>query len=80
MAPGARRESSSERTIRRGRVVDFDEHVGLGHVADASGAELLFHCVEIADGSRTIPVGQDVEFELLRKFGKDEAANLRPAP
>ena len=54
----------------RARVVDFDEHVGLGHVrADESGAELLFHCVEIADGTRTIPVGQVVEFDLLRKFG-----------
>lgn len=61
-----------------GRVVDFDEHVGLGHVADTGGAELLFHCVEIADGTRSIPVGQAVEFELLRKFGKDEASNLRP--
>ena len=64
---------------QRSRVVDFDEHVGLGHVADDDGAELLFHCVEIADGTRTIPVGQDVEFDLLRKFGRDEAANLRPA-
>ena len=63
----------------RGRVVDFDQHVGLGHVADEDGRELLFHCVEIADGTRTIPVGQAVEFDLLRKFGLDEAANLRPA-
>jgi cold shock CspA family protein len=78
--PGEPSESSRDRTTRRGRVVDFDEHVGLGHVADASGAELLFHCVEIADGTRTIPVGQDVEFDLLRKFGKDEASNLRPVP
>ena len=63
----------------RGSVVDFDEHVGLGHVrADEAGVELLFHCVEIADGTRTIPVGQPVEFDLLRKFGADEAANLRP--
>ena len=63
----------------RGQVVDFDEHVGLGHVAGEDGRRLLFHCVEIADGTRTIPVGQDVEFDLLRKFGQDEAANLRPA-
>jgi cold shock CspA family protein len=44
----------------RGRVVDFDEHVGLGHVRTEDGRELLFHCVEIADGTRTIPVGQEV--------------------
>ena len=62
-----------------GRVVDFDEHVGLGHVVDDTGTELLFHCVEIADGTRTIPVGQHVEFDLLRKFGRDEASNLRPS-
>jgi cold shock CspA family protein len=69
-----------ERATRRGRVVDFDEHVGLGHVVDDTGAELLFHCVEIADGTRAIPVGQVVEFELLHKFGTDEASNLRPVP
>jgi cold shock CspA family protein len=63
----------------RGRVRDFDGHVGLGHVTDEAGAELLFHCVEIADGTRTIPVGQAVEFDLLLKFGQVEAANLRPA-
>ena len=61
-----------------GQVVAFDEHVGLGHVRAHDGRELLFHCVEIADGSRAIPVGQEVEFDLLRKFGRDEAANLRP--
>ena len=62
----------------RGQVADFDEHVGLGHVASDDGRRLLFHCVEIADGTRTIPVGAVVEFDLLRKFGRDEASNLRP--
>jgi cold shock CspA family protein len=71
-------ESSSERTIRCGRVIEFDEQVGLGHVRADDGRELLFHCVEIADGSRRIDVGTDVEFDLLRKFGRDEAAQLRP--
>ncbi len=61
-----------------GRVVDFDEHVGLGHVSAADGTEYLFHCVEIADGSRRIDVGTTVEFDLLRKFGRDEASQLRP--
>jgi cold shock CspA family protein len=63
---------------RRGRVIDFDEHVGLGHVAADDGTEYLFHCVEIADGTRRIDVGAAVEFDLLRKFGRDEAAQLRP--
>ena len=61
-----------------GRVTDFDEHVGLGHVADEDGTEYLFHCVEIADGTRTIEVGTAVEFDLLRKFGRDEAGAIRP--
>ena len=42
-----------------------------------NGAVHLFHCVEIADGTRTIDVGADVEFDVLVKFGHDEAANLR---
>ena len=61
-----------------GRVTDFDEHVGLGHVTADDGTEHLFHCVEIADGTRTIPVGTDVTFELLHKFGRAEAAQVRP--
>ena len=64
-----------------GVVVAFDEHAGLGRVRrDHDGVELLFHCVEIADGSRSIAVGTPVEFDLLRKFGRDEAARLRPPP
>ena len=78
MPAGEPGQPSSERAERRGRVTDFDEHVGLGHVQTEDGQELLFHCVEIADGTRTIPVGQDVEFDLLRKFGRDEASNVRP--
>jgi cold shock CspA family protein len=62
-----------------GRVTDFDEQVGLGHVTADDGTEHLFHCVEIADGSRTIEVGTEVTFDLVRKFGRDEAAQLRPA-
>ena len=61
-----------------GRVIDFDDHVGLGHVEAADGV-YLFHCVEIADGTRTIEVGTHVEFELMVKFGNEEARSLRPA-
>ncbi len=62
-----------------GRVIDFDEQVGLGHVEDAAGVVRLFHCVEIADGSRTIDVGADVDFDVMVKFGAEEASQLRPA-
>jgi len=78
MAACESRESSRERTDRHGRVTDFDEHVGLGHVTSDEGTEHLFHCVEIADGSRTIAVGTAVTFALLRKFGRDEARDIRP--
>ena len=61
-----------------GRVIDFDDHAGLGHVAAENGAVHLFHCVEIADGTRTIDVGARVEFDVMVKFGAEEAANLRP--
>ena len=63
-----------------GRVIAFDEYVGLGEVESADGDVYLFHCVEIADGSRTIAVGAAVEFDLMRKLGRLEAAQLRPAP
>ena len=61
-----------------GRVIDFDDHVGLGHVERRdNGAVYLFHCVEIADGTRTIEVGTDVEFDVMVKFGNEEARALR---
>jgi cold shock CspA family protein len=63
-----------------GKVIAFDEHVGLGEVESTDGEVYLFHCVEIADGSRTIDIGAAVEFDLMRKLGRLEGAQLRPAP
>jgi CspA family cold shock protein len=63
-----------------GTVIAFDEHVGLGEVESGDGEVYLFHCVEIADGSRTIDIGAVVEFDLLHKLGRQEASQLRPAP
>ena len=62
----------------RGTVTAFDDHVGLGTVTAADGTEYLFHCVEIADGSRTIAVGTAVDFELLPKLGRYEASRIAP--
>lgn len=59
-----------------GEVVAFDAHVGLGTVRSAAGDEYMFHCVEIADGSRDIPVGAAVTFRLMTKLGRPEAASL----
>jgi len=63
---------------QRGIVTAFDESVGLGEVA-AAGASYLFHCTQIADGSRTIEVGSDVAFEVVPgRHGRWEAATVRP--
>ncbi len=60
----------------RGTVTEFDEYVGLGVVTAADGAEYPFHCVEIADGSRTIELGTVVTFERLAKLGRFEASRI----
>ena len=61
-----------------GVVTSFDAYVGLGEVLADDGSTLRFHCVEIADGTRTIEVGTAVDFDVLVKFGQHEAAQLRP--
>ena len=62
----------------RGRVADYDDHKGYGFVETADGSRLFFHCTAIADGSRTIPAGVDVEFEpVTDPRGKPEAAAVR---
>ena len=60
-----------------GTVTAFDEASGLGTIESIDGTILSFHCVEIADGSRSIAVGTSVSFTVLPKFGRYEAANVR---
>lgn len=62
---------------RRGVVTAFDEQSGLGALDGVDGVHYAFHCIEIADGSRSIGVGVDVSFDLLAKYGRWEAANIR---
>ena len=57
-----------------GSVVAFDAAVGLGEVERDDGVRFPFHCIEIADGTRTIDVGASVTFGLLSKLGRYEAA------
>ncbi|MBU3717895.1 MAG: hypothetical protein FGM45_06280 [Actinobacteria bacterium] len=61
---------------RRGVVVEFDAHVGLG-VVESDGERFVFHCVEIADGSREVAVGESVDFDVREKFSRPEAFALR---
>ena len=59
-----------------GTVATFDEQRGLGTVT-AEGREYPFHTTQIADGSRTVRVGQAVEFEIVPgRRGDWEAARI----
>ena len=60
----------------RGTVTTFDKGVGLGEITTDDGRTVPFHCVVIADGSREIPVGTDVEFALIPKLGRYEATHV----
>jgi CspA family cold shock protein len=59
-----------------GTVTGFDEAKGLGTVTAVDGREYLFHCIEIADGTRTVDVGQPVRFQPLPKFGRIQAGRV----
>ena len=63
---------------RRGVVRVFDEAAGLGVIDGDDGRDYPFHCIEIADGTRTIEPGIEVGFDRLAKFGRWEASNIRP--
>jgi cold shock CspA family protein len=62
--------------MRDGSVTEFDESRGLGEVTDETGAVFTFHCVEIADGTRSIAIGTPVRFDVVAKFGRYEAARI----
>ena len=59
-----------------GTVTAFDDGRGLGEI-DANGVTVPFHCVSIADGTRTIVIGCTVTFVLLAKLGRREAGDIR---
>jgi cold shock CspA family protein len=64
----------------RGTVTSFDEARGLGEVTAADGTGYLFHCTAIADGTRRIATGTEVEFDVAPghgRLGTWEATNLR---
>jgi cold shock CspA family protein len=63
--------------VLAGRVTEFDADRGLGVVTTVDGVAHPFHCIEIAGGSREIEVGAEVDFELVAKLGRYEAAAVR---
>jgi cold shock CspA family protein len=68
----------NEPATLNGRVTAFDDHRGLGEITTDDGTAYPFHCTVLADGSRTIPVGTAVEFEVAPgRLGRWEAAAIR---
>jgi cold shock CspA family protein len=60
----------------QGEVVAFDEPRGLGTI-DADGVCYPFHCTALLDGSRTVPVGASVTFEVRPAgMGRWEATRI----
>lgn len=60
-----------------GVVASFDEPRGLGVITTAEGDEVPFHCTAIADGTRTISVGERVRFQLVPgPMGRWEASRV----
>ena len=61
----------------QGTVSEFDEQRGWGTV-ESGGRSYPFHCTQITDGTRTIPVGTEVTFDLRPGgLGRLEATDLR---
>jgi cold shock CspA family protein len=64
----------------RGTVASFDAGRGVGEIDGHDGATYPFHSTVIADGSRTIADGSEVEFDVVPgHLGLWEAAAVRPA-
>ena len=67
-------ELSEERT---GTVPSFNDAHGLGEITDSASVVWPFHCVSIADGSRTIEVGRAVLFRMGFRVARPEAVSIR---
>jgi cold shock CspA family protein len=64
----------------RGTVARFDEEVGLGTVAAEDGRSYPFHCTALADGTRTVPEGASVRFDVVPgHLGRWEATAVERA-
>ena len=60
-----------------GTVTSFNDAHGLGEITDSTSVVWPFHCVSIADGSRTIEVGQAVMFRNGFRVARPEAVSIR---
>lgn len=60
-----------------GTVTSFNDAHGLGEITDSVSVVWPFHCVSIADGSRSIEVGQKVVFRTGFRVARPEAVSIR---
>jgi hypothetical protein len=60
-----------------GTVTAFNDAHGLGEITDSASVVWPFHCVSIADGSRTIDVGRNVKFRTGFRVARPEAVSIR---
>jgi len=68
-------------SVIHGVVRDFDEQRGDGVLETPRGETFYFHCVEIADGTRTIAEGASVvATRRVGLRGRDEAAGVYSPP
>ena len=66
-------------TVHRGSVTEFDDPAGLGVVLGDDGVEHRFHCTSLTDGTRTVPVGARVAYEVVpARDGRSEAVAVTP--
>ena len=60
-------------------MTEFDDDKGFGVVTDDGGDAYFLHCTRIADGTRTIPIGTSVVFEVVPgHLGRWEVASVTP--
>jgi len=65
-------------TTIEGIVESFDVRRGDGFLRGDDGERYYFHCVMIADGSRSIPVGvRAVGHRSVGRLGRDEVVDIR---
>ena len=48
-----------------GTVTAFDADRGYGTIKASDGRELFFHCTQLVDGSRSVDIGADVQFDIV---------------
>jgi hypothetical protein len=63
--------------VLHGRVEAFDEKRGDGLIRSDSGVGFYFHCVNIADGSRSVALHQNVSARrAVGHLGYDQALDV----